>query len=239
MIESPKNFIEQFQNFIEHIAGVMKTFLTKEVADSYYLGKSEKAVSAGTADTAGSATKATQDASGNVITSTYATKTELTSGLSGKLGKTEKASSANTADAVAWAGVTGKPSFATVAITGNYNDLKNKPKYFPEVSGNVVRYTYSNGGRPISSYYSYTIPVDAIFLTSTVTAKDNTGYNKTYRLLLNDHELGSKTTSDPGNVVFGTDAICAYVKANSLIKVTCSRNPWYINELTISYLPVQ
>lgn len=46
MIESPKNFIEQFQNFIEHIAGVMKTFLTKEVADNYYLGKSEKAVSA-------------------------------------------------------------------------------------------------------------------------------------------------------------------------------------------------
>lgn len=37
MIESPKNFIEQFQNFIEHIAGVMKTFLTKEAADNYYL----------------------------------------------------------------------------------------------------------------------------------------------------------------------------------------------------------
>lgn len=37
MIESPKNFIEQFQNFIEHIAVVMKTFLTKEVADNYYL----------------------------------------------------------------------------------------------------------------------------------------------------------------------------------------------------------
>ena len=47
MIASPKNFIEQFQNFIEHIAGVMKTFLTKEVADNYYLGKSEEAVSAG------------------------------------------------------------------------------------------------------------------------------------------------------------------------------------------------
>lgn len=28
MIESPKNFIEQFQNFIEHIAGVMKGFVT-------------------------------------------------------------------------------------------------------------------------------------------------------------------------------------------------------------------
>lgn len=44
MIESPKNFIEQFQNFIEHIAGVMKTFLTKEVADSYYLGKSAQSL---------------------------------------------------------------------------------------------------------------------------------------------------------------------------------------------------
>ena len=88
------------------------------------LGATAKAVSAGTADTA---TKATRDASGNVITTTYATKTEVTSGLSGKLGKTEKASSANTADAVAWAGVTGKPSFATVATTGSYNDLTDKP----------------------------------------------------------------------------------------------------------------
>lgn len=42
MIASPKNFIEQFQNFIEHIAGVMKTFLTKKVADTYYLGITEQ-----------------------------------------------------------------------------------------------------------------------------------------------------------------------------------------------------
>lgn len=111
MIESPKNFIEQFQNFIEHIAGVMKTFLTKEVADNYYLGKTEKAASAGTADTA---TKATQDANGNVIPETYATKSELTSGLATKqpvgdyrtkseldsiyLGINDKAKSAETAD---------------------------------------------------------------------------------------------------------------------------------------------
>ena len=111
MIESPKNFIEQFQNFIEHIAGVMKTFLTKEVADNYYLGKSEKASSASLADTA---TKATQDANGNVIPETYATKSELTSGLATKqpvgdyrtkseldsiyLGINAKAKSAKTAD---------------------------------------------------------------------------------------------------------------------------------------------
>lgn len=41
----------------------------------------------GSAGSASSATKATQDASGNVITSTYATKSELTSGLSGKVDK--------------------------------------------------------------------------------------------------------------------------------------------------------
>lgn len=113
MIESPKNFIEQFQNFIEHIAGVMKTFLTKEVADNYYLGKSEKASSAYSADTA---TKATQDANGNVIPKIYATKSELTSGLATKqpvgdyrtkseldsiyLGINAKAKSAETADKV-------------------------------------------------------------------------------------------------------------------------------------------
>ena len=43
---------------------------TKAAADKLYLGKTAKAVSATSAD---SATKATQDASGNVITSTYAT----------------------------------------------------------------------------------------------------------------------------------------------------------------------
>lgn len=50
---------------------------TKTTADGLYLGKTAKAVSATTADSATSATKATQDASGNVITTTYATKSEV------------------------------------------------------------------------------------------------------------------------------------------------------------------
>lgn len=54
---------------------------TQATADSLYLGKTAKANSAASAD---AATKATQDASGNVITTTYATKTEL----SGKLATT-------------------------------------------------------------------------------------------------------------------------------------------------------
>ena len=48
---------------------------TQATADGLYLGKTAKANSAASAD---AATKATQDASGNVITTTYATKTELT-----------------------------------------------------------------------------------------------------------------------------------------------------------------
>lgn len=44
----------------------------------------DSATTATSANTANSATKATQDASGNVITSTYATKTELQEGLAGK-----------------------------------------------------------------------------------------------------------------------------------------------------------
>lgn len=50
--------------------------LTKTTADGYYLGKTAKASSATTAD---SATKATQDSDGNAINTTYAKKTELSS----------------------------------------------------------------------------------------------------------------------------------------------------------------
>lgn len=112
---------------LKAVETVANNAISQAYADGHYLGKTDKAVSAGTADTADSATKATQDASGNVITNTYATKTEVTEGLAGKLGKTEKATSASTADSVAWTGVTGKPTFATVATSGSYNDLKNKP----------------------------------------------------------------------------------------------------------------
>lgn len=123
---------------LKAVETVANNAISQAYADEHYLGKTDKAVSAGTADTAGSATKAIQDASGNVITGTYATKTEVTEGLSGKLGKTEKASSASTADAVAWTGVTGKPSFATVATSGSYKDLKNKPSIPASINTTVT-----------------------------------------------------------------------------------------------------
>lgn len=48
----------------------------------------------------------------------------------------EEAGHATNADAVPWTGVSGKPSFATVATSGSYNDLSNKPS-IPSVSGSV------------------------------------------------------------------------------------------------------
>lgn len=59
-----------------------------------------------------SATKATQDGSGNVITDTYLTKTDASNTY---LGKTAKAASASSADSVAWDNVSGKPSSFTPA----------------------------------------------------------------------------------------------------------------------------
>lgn len=94
MITNPKTFFEQFQNFIEESGLQLKKFksnlsnyFTKSEAIDTFLGKTDKAESAKTADTATTsvtATKATQDASGNIITSTYATKAEVTQGLAGK-----------------------------------------------------------------------------------------------------------------------------------------------------------
>ena len=48
----------------------------------------------------------------------------------------EEAGHADSADSVAWTGVSGKPNFATVATSGSYNDLSNKPS-IPSVSGSV------------------------------------------------------------------------------------------------------
>ena len=43
MIESPKNFIEQFQNFIEHIAGVMKGLVSAKEAQTFTTAEKKQA----------------------------------------------------------------------------------------------------------------------------------------------------------------------------------------------------
>ena len=68
------------------ISNASGTYLTKTDASNSYLGKTANAVSA---------TKATQDGNGNVITATYLTKNDASSTY---LGKTAKATSASLAD---------------------------------------------------------------------------------------------------------------------------------------------
>ena len=77
----------EFPDKVEYAdeAGKAKEADHAKTADTAkYTSETENAVHARYAD---NATKATQDGSGNVITDTYATKTELTSGLSGKADK--------------------------------------------------------------------------------------------------------------------------------------------------------
>ena len=57
-------------------------------------------------------------------------------GTTGSVRYADEAGHAASADEVAWTGVSGKPNFATVATSGSYNDLSNKPS-IPSVSGNV------------------------------------------------------------------------------------------------------
>lgn len=88
------------------------TFLTKTDASNSYLGKTAKAESAKVADSANSV-------SGANVTGTVANATNAVNATN--------ATSATSASSVPWTGVTGKPGFATVATTGSYNDLIDKP----------------------------------------------------------------------------------------------------------------
>ena len=81
--------------------------------------KIDKVAAAAKADTATSATKASQDASGNVITSTYATKTEVGSKLSSISGST-----GGTGNVVTSVSASGSTVSATKGITAE--ETKNK-----------------------------------------------------------------------------------------------------------------
>jgi hypothetical protein len=86
-----------------------------------------------------SGTKDSYDPYGAIqITSTYKINSYNTGSLayqdaeptgtySANVSNTTIANYANSAGSVAWANVSGKPSFATVATSGSYNDLSNKP----------------------------------------------------------------------------------------------------------------
>ena len=158
---------------------------TRATADTLYLGKTAKAASAATADTATSATsavnatKATQDASGNVITTTYATKTEVNTGLAGK---------ANTSHTHTIANVTGLQDALNAASTQASNAI---PKEGDRgVLSGYEQYQDSYGTADIDK----TAPDSIILIAGDVNvlnAEDNIVWTKTVHMTQGSVTLGS------------------------------------------------
>lgn len=65
------------------------------------------------------------------------------------------------ATAVTWSTITGKPSFATVATSGNYNDLSNKPTLVKQVEP----------GTPSTDWQSAYVPLDVTYSDTSVSHK--------------------------------------------------------------------
>lgn len=65
------------------------------------------------------------------------------------------------ATAVTWSTITGKPSFATVATSGNYNDLSNKPTLVKQVEP----------GTPSVDWQSAYVPLDVTYSDTSISHK--------------------------------------------------------------------
>lgn len=65
------------------------------------------------------------------------------------------------ATAVTWSTITGKPSFATVATSGNYNDLSNKPTLVKQVEP----------GTPSTDWQSAYVPLDVTYSDTPISHK--------------------------------------------------------------------
>ena len=87
---------------------------------------------------------------------------------------------------VAWGDVTGKPSFATVATTGDYSDLTNKPT-IPTVDYPVTDVTVNGTSVVSSKVAAITVPTSA---TSTSTVSPTT---ETLTFTYSDNTTGTIT----------------------------------------------
>ena len=107
----------------------------------------DSATTATSATTANSATKATQDASGNVITSTYATKTELQEGLAGKSqSKTYNNYQAFVTAVNAMNNTALKVGDNVFIVTADVPDM-----WVSAVNSSSATYTYSNDGAIVTA----------------------------------------------------------------------------------------
>ena len=123
-------------------------------------------------------------------------------GTSGSVRYADEAGHAASADEVAWTGVSGKPSFATVATSGSYNDLSNKPS-IPTPSnlhsGYAANADYAvTAGSASSAAYA----TNANYATSAGNADTVDGYHESAFL----HLTGGTMS---GNIYIGNTTIYA------------------------------
>ena len=79
------------------------------------------------------------------------------------------------AGGVAWGNVSGKPSFAAVATSGNYNDLSNKPT-IPTVPTNVSAFTNDSGYITSSGSCSYATTAGTATYANSAGSASSAGY---------------------------------------------------------------
>ena len=123
-------------------------------------------------------------------------------GTTGSVRYADEAGHAASADEVAWTGVSGKPNFATVATSGSYNDLSNKPS-IPTPSnlhsGYAANADYAvTAGSATSAGYA----TNANYATSAGNADTVDGYHESAFL-----HLSGGTMS--GNIYIGNTTIYA------------------------------
>ena len=145
----------------------------------------------------------------------------------------EEAGHAASADAVAWTGVTGKPSFAAVATSGSYNDLSNKPS-IPSVSGSVsgstltitingtaYSLTDTNTWRPVQNNLDSTATGDSLsayqgYLLARGSARDSTKLP----LAGGDMNSGARISFSGGNGYIGNANNAGWL----MVQDICSQN---------------
>lgn len=119
MISNPSNLTEQILNLCERIATELKAIYNRLTTAVFKVNGvaptngNVEITSVNTAVNATNAVNAEKDKSGNVITSTYLTKTDASSTYLTKTGKAASATVADSANAVTWGNVSNKPTSFT------------------------------------------------------------------------------------------------------------------------------
>lgn len=118
------------------------------------------------------------------------------------------------ATAVTWSAITGKPSFATVATSGNYNDLSNKPTIPTKLpTPNVLTFTGAvTGTWDGSAAKTVNIPTYSNASTSSAGLMSTSDKSK-----LNGIASGAEVNQNAfSNVVVGSTTIAADSKTDTL-----------------------